>query len=279
MPWDQYEAEVASEWQALLASDPVESLVQKFLERNPAYLPGVDQYGSGHQSPQGGVLFTQPLLKGLHRDKCPDFMWIGTTSEVVTPVLIEIERPGKKWFTQVGQELTSEFHQAHGQLASWQSWFLNPENQLTFRRTYLEWMIWDLSRRPIVPHYILIYGRRSELDDDWAGELTHKRFSARRLNEEFMTYDRLTPNPTLKDVVTVHLNTSAKMEVRAIQPCFTTGPFTGELAARCESPEPALDAVPMWSEARRDHVRDRWSFWADEHRRHMQRPMSMETGE
>jgi hypothetical protein len=65
-------------------------------------------------------------------------------------------------------ELTADFNQAHGQLAEWQAWIARPENQLLFRKTYLDW-IWDFSGRPLIPHYILVYGRRAEFENDHTG--------------------------------------------------------------------------------------------------------------
>jgi hypothetical protein len=106
--WEAYLAWVTPRWDALLASHPAEPAVQDFLERNPAYLPGVNQYGSGHHSPHGGVVLTQPQLKGLRQNRLPDFMWIGATSDLVTPVLIEIEKPGKKWFNSKRECLASD---------------------------------------------------------------------------------------------------------------------------------------------------------------------------
>lgn len=275
--WEEYQAQAVREWQDLLGSDPAEDRVQSFFEQNPAFLPGVNQYGSGHHSPHGGVLYTQPRLKGLHRDKIPDFMWIGANSARVTPVVIEIERPEKRWFTTRGV-LSAEFHQAHGQLSDWRGWFRKPENEIAFRETYLDW-IDDFTRRPIVPHYILIYGRRSEFEGDRNGELTGRRHEEQRDHEELMTFDRLAPDRSLSDVVTVHSNSAGNLEVRAIQPCFTTGPLTGELASLCELPDSVLDAVPMWTQERRNYVSGRWSHWAEHHRRKVRAPQSMQTGE
>src|SRR5262245_28800701 len=93
IPWPDYVEWIQPRWDALLAGDPHEREIQEFLERNPAYVPGANRYGSGHHSPHADALFAQPNLKGIRRDRRPDFMWIGATSGSVTPVLIEITRP------------------------------------------------------------------------------------------------------------------------------------------------------------------------------------------
>ena len=43
-------------------------------------------------------VFRQPPLQGLDRDRRPDFMWITRATSQITPICIEIEKPGKEWF-------------------------------------------------------------------------------------------------------------------------------------------------------------------------------------
>jgi hypothetical protein len=144
------------------------------------------------------------------------------------------------------------------QLAEWRAWFTRPENQLLFRGMYLDW-IWDFSQRPLVPHYILIYGRRSEFDRDPVGDLLHHRVAQRREHEESMTLDRLYPNADLSDVTTVYMKSNGRLEVRAIQPCFTTGPTTADLAAHCDDlSETVLEQVDYWDPKRRSYVLKEW---------------------
>ncbi len=87
-------------------------------------------------------------------------MWVTRSTSLITPICIEIERPGKHWFNLDGTP-TATLTQALDQLTDWKVWFSEPENQLIFRRTY---MLDGFTDRPIQPQYVLIYGRRDEFD-------------------------------------------------------------------------------------------------------------------
>jgi hypothetical protein len=58
-----------------------------------------------------------------------------------------------------------------------------------------------------------------------------------------------------------------------------TGPLTGELAVRCNDPTTAIANVPMWTRERRDHVLDRWTYWAELERQRNAGPRPMHPGE
>ena len=264
--WDRYRDEATKNWNELLAKDPVEERVQKFLEENPSFVPGAaGAYNTGHHSPMGGVLYTQPELRGLGRTKVPDFMWVSKTSNVITPVLIEIEKPGKRWFNSDGVTISQAANQARGQLHEWRSWFDRDNNRDWFSKTYLDWLF-SVGGKQIRPFYILVYGRRSEFYDDRGGEMKGKVLAGKHGDEEYMSFDRLAADPDLSDVVTVRQRPDKLLAVRAIQPCFTTGPYTGELAIACSSPKKAISAVPMWTKERREHVQERWNFWKEKQR-------------
>src|SRR4051812_2885276 len=94
--WNTYSASTVRAWNELLASDSTpEHVVQAFLERHPAVVPGCRTTAgaglSGHY-PEPPGLITQPPLRGLNA-RIPDFMWIATNSSTVSPILVEIERP------------------------------------------------------------------------------------------------------------------------------------------------------------------------------------------
>jgi hypothetical protein len=74
------------------------------------------------------------VLQGLGT-KVPDFMWIAADSGTIYPILIEIESPRKRWFTNQGKP-NFEFTQAHTQLATWKSWFDSPTNRQLFLEYY-----------------------------------------------------------------------------------------------------------------------------------------------
>lgn len=259
MSWKDYQKQVNSSWNDLLSSDPNEPAVQYFLEQNPSFLPGVNEYGTGHHNPVGGVLYSQPPLRNLGPDRIPDFMWIGKTSEEVTPVFIEIEPPSKPWFTKKGN-LTAHFNHAHKQLAEWKNWFTVAENQVFFRDLYLRWPS-DMSQLPFNPHYILIYGRRNK---DWTDDQVRTRSTIRRHNEQIMTFDRLEPRELLKDVVTVKLSSSGIMRAIGMAPCLTTGPDMGETFTRIErgSLEAVISRMDQISDERKAHILGRVAHWS-----------------
>lgn len=160
LAWQSYSDNVRSDWFSLLAREPEEDEVQEFLELHPAMVPG----GSGDVGPGGhhgsdlGVVFRQPRLKGAGRDFGPDFMWVTRSSSLITPILIEIEKPGKKWFRKDGRP-TQHFTEAHDQLRDWRNWFATDGNPPIFRDQFL--FLGDRHRnRALEPQFVLIYGRQ-----------------------------------------------------------------------------------------------------------------------
>ena len=180
--WGEYSARVLMKWHSLLSVDSSESEIQSFLESHPLML--LATYNK-HHTPLFRSLFTQPLLPGFN-SKRPDFMWLATDSECVSPILIEIEKPSKKWFTKKGVP-TADFTQATNQLTQWKEWFSNPENRTIFRKGYrLDEKGLRSKTRILEPHYVLLYGRREEV----ANKESIRRASARP-DTTIMTFDRL----------------------------------------------------------------------------------------
>ncbi|MHB8794825.1 MAG: Shedu immune nuclease family protein [Candidatus Nanopelagicales bacterium] len=264
LPWDVYETWLTAEWSALLSSEPDEPAVQEFLTHNPSLLPGVGVDGAGHHGPHLSAVFSQPQLQGIGKNRTPDFMWVTANSAEVVPVLIEIERPDKRYFNSSDGSVSAEFRHAHGQLAEWAQWWAEPANQLVFRQQFLD-PIWNFSNRAIKPLYILIYGRRSELDADKTGNLNKFRAAQPRQNELIMTFDRLEPNPLIRNVASVHQHSDGRLSLLAVPSSFTTGWGISHMAVRCSQPEAGLfETVPLWTSERAARVRDRWRYWSEE---------------
>lgn len=261
--WERYREWLDTEWGALLESDPSEKSVQRFLEANPCLLPGGlgDIGPGGHHGPELDAVFRQPIFKGLARTRVPDFMWVTRSTSLITPICIEIERPGKYWFNSDGTP-TATLTQSLDQLTDWKVWFSEPENQLIFRRTYL-WS--DYESRALDPQYVLIYGRRREFSRAYGrheapSRLSKKRDFMRRKNEHFMTFDSLVPQEERRDFVTATL-TAKGPRVEAIPPTFTLGPSVSELVTTMRDPQEAIKKTPLWSDARREYVLSRWLHW------------------
>ena len=247
----QHAAGVEELWKALLERDPAEREVQRFFEQNPSFLVGEQP-----AAPAGGLVFTQPRLQGLGSRQFPDFLWLDTSGGTLTPVLVEIERLGKTWFTKRG-DLTAQFHQAHQQLGDWRAWFLEAENQLLFRRAYVDWL-GNFRSYPLVPRYVLVYGRGVEFDNDETGRRSGRRFVTARSHETLSTYDQLTLRTGVAGLCTVHLDTLDRLRVRALEPTFTVEGASEVLLRRADTPVSAIRAVPGWSEEKRAKLLLEW---------------------
>ncbi|MEU1968940.1 Shedu anti-phage system protein SduA domain-containing protein [Micromonospora sediminicola] len=175
------------------ASD--EALLQSWLEQHPAFVPGAHgQDGSSGMTPWPGALITQPPLPGIV-GHVPDFLWLAADSRGVTAVLVEIERPNKRWFTVDGDPYQGHIGQARSQITNWRAWFSNPTNQLKFLDDYL--VPDELRRLEFRQHYVLVLGRRAEFDNqpEWA-----RRRAVAGAGDNEMTWDRLIEGPNVKAV-------------------------------------------------------------------------------
>lgn len=252
----QYEALLAGVWADLLDREPSEREVHEFLERHPAMIPGAFGavgWSSGH-APFPGAVISQPELHGYHRRK-PDFMWISKNSSYLNPVLIEIESPRKKIFRKDGSP-TAAFTQARNQLAEWKVWFAKPENQHAFLRAY------DIPfpRLKLEPHFVLIYGRRSEFEDNEL--LTRHRAELMGDDEILMSFDRLAYDPKSNQFPSVR-HTVKGYEVMHIPPTYWLGPgmfaYNVPLQGRVE----AVDRNHLITSERKFFLRNRITYWEE----------------
>lgn len=267
MGWQEYHDRALSAWNALLAEDPEESRVQEFLELHPAMIPGGsgDIGPGGHHNSEMGLVFRQPELRGMSRSFLPDFMWVTHSSSLVTPILIEIERPSKRWFRR-NERPTAEFTAAHDQLAQWKAWFADEGNVHAFRQRYL--FEEPYGGRQFLPQYLLVYGRQHEFELGGGhrnpASLTGKRNHLRRADEFFMTFDSLRPRHDHRNSITATMTPSGPVPF-AFSPVYGTGPRTGEAAVILGSPREALDRSAMMSDDRRQYLAARWDYWAKQH--------------
>lgn len=250
----------SEEWQQLLVSCPKEEAVQSFLERNPMFLPGAWTPGirSGHY-PLHCAAISQPLLPGL-RAKKPDFMWVSAHSLTWYPTLIEIERPSKRVFRSKGIP-SAEFTQARNQLAEWRTWFSKPENVQQFIASYGIPESFRLGRRMEL-HMILVYGRRDEVQQ--SPELSELRASLMTAeDEELMSFDRLSPDTSLADSITVRATGCGGYEAIHVPPLFRLGPRLADRLLAIKGIQSALTATPLISHTRREFLISRVGYWED----------------
>ena len=121
----------------------------------------------------------------------------------------------------------------------------------------MDWL-GDFRNRPLLPRYVLIYGRDTEFDADGTGKRVGRRFVTARRHETLSTHDELTPRPGDTGLCTVHLDTLGRLRVRAIAPTLTPGPHLDVLARRAETPASAVRALPGWEEDHKAHLVALW---------------------
>lgn len=255
MSWTEYEARLQSAWQALLDSDPSECVVQSFLEKHPCLLPGVFNMGttSGHY-PYPDAVISQPPLAAVG-SRVPDFMWLSTNSIELEPVLIELERPSKKWFTQKGNP-SANLTQAHNQLAQWRAWFAVPANIQVF---YEEFQIPLMLRsRKLRVSCVLIYGRRHEMDEN--PRLNQVRGQMARENEYLMTYDRLHPRADASELYTVRKQSDG-YKALAFPPTYVLRPGLADRYLLVSGKSEAIDRTEWMSASRKEFIKARFPYW------------------
>lgn len=261
---------VLADWYRLLSQDPEEDEVQRFLELHPSMVPGGsgDIGPGGHHGSDMGAVFRRPKLIGSGRTFEPDFMWVTRSSGLITPILIEIEKPSKRWFKKDGRP-TSNFTDARDQLNDWRSWFARGGNQSLFRDTFL--CFGDKYHdRPLEPQYVLIYGRELEFKRGGGhtnpDELRYKRDQQRRMDEVFMTFDALRPRYDHRISMTLTM-TAYGPNVYAFSPVYGTSTFIGKGALILGNPRVALSRSVMMTDERRAYLAKRWAYWQEDERR------------
>jgi hypothetical protein len=259
MAWGVYEDEARTLWKQLLDSHPSESAVQKFLEQHPSFLPGHSPiFGSvGHHGPFVPAVISQPPLQGIGK-KIPDFMWITRDFLYLSPVLIEIEAPTKKWLTAKGHP-TQAFVQARNQLFEWGRWFERPENQAVFLAHYRVPPVAATYRsRTFRPSLVLIFGRRFE-NEELIARVRHELDDDRTL---LITFDHLKPDRRAQDYMCVTKNGDDYI-ARAIPPVVRLGPRYASGLSIVRGKKEALDhSTPMTPE-RRAFLEERFAYWDD----------------
>lgn len=262
--WQDYRDAALKEWNELLASDPEERLVHQFLELHPAFIPGgIGDVGpGGHHGSRFQLVFSEPTLQGEGPTFRPDFMWITKSSGLITPILIEIEKPSKKWFRRDGRP-TSNFSEAHDQLNDWRAWFAKSTNQEIFRRTFSP-VAPKLMTLPLVPQYLLIYGRSSEFEIGGPHQDPHtllrKRDSQRTPDESFRSFDSLSPAYNLSEAITAKL-TPKGIRMHAFSPTFGTYADLSNGGLSLGGPSKALQRTVMMSDDRKAYLANRWDYW------------------
>jgi antiviral defense system Shedu protein SduA len=260
MSWEDYERLILAQWSGMLASSPgpSELTMHSFFEQHPSMVPGAFNIigGSSGHYPRLSALISRPPLPSYDR-RIPDFMWLSTNSEIEEPVLIEIEAPDKRWFTRSDAQ-TAHLTQALGQIADWKAWLGVPHNVEAFKAFYKlntdAWM-----KRRFRPAYLLIYGRRAEASGTPA--LTQKRGYLHPDDVVSMTFDRLQPNPSAKQLVCVKVDAAGRFKAISVPPTLKWSPSLAADRAMIDDLPAAIDANPYIESERKKFLIRRLAYW------------------
>ena len=258
-PTDEYAERCNRQFQRLLSTDPSEREVQTFLQKHPWLVPGhrTPSGTSGH-GPLHCSLIAQPKLPG-RESFIPDFMWIAAHSGAWFPTLIEIERPGKKIFNRDGST-SAYFTKARNQLEHWRSWFNDPTNVQQFLELY--GIPQSMRGRTRQLHMILIYGRRSEFEEN-PTLISRRGALLPGQDEELMSFDRLEADTSMRDAITVRAVGHGRFRALSVLPVFTTGPERADRLLHIEGVSEAINRNPEIDEDRRSFIQRRIGYWRE----------------
>ena len=207
------------------------------------------------------AVFSKPRLRGVGPSFEPDFLWVTRSSGLITPILVEIEEPSKRWFRKDGRP-TAHFTEAHDQLTDWAAWFRREGNSFAFRKQFL--FEDQHLHRPLEPQFLLIYGRQYEFEHGGGhanpGGLQEKRDLQRKPNEAFRTFDSLRPRFDHRNSITLKM-TAQGPKPYAFSPVFSTDSATGSDAVLLGDPGEALARSAMMSRERKRYIAERWEHW------------------
>jgi hypothetical protein len=256
MPWEEYERNALQDWNVLINGPQAtnEQAIHEFLEQNPSFVPGAFSFPMSGHGPLFAGVFTKPPLTGIGM-RVPDFMWLATATDITFPMLVEIEAPSKRWFTESGQP-RAEFTEARTQLVAWKQWLNMPANRSVFLELY------GISRErrydEIRPQFILVYGRRSEFEEH--PEMRGLRANQQGPDEFHVTFDRLKPDYNARDFLTLRMDRGQVTAV-VVPPTIRLGPDIAPcLLDVAKRPEAAMRELRMSPERRR-FVAGRFAYW------------------
>lgn len=256
MSWEEYERSAAREWRDLISGPDHanEAVIHAFLEQNPCFVPGPFSFPTSGHGPIYGGVFSKPSLAGVG-NHVPDFMWLATATDIVYPVLIEIETPAKRWFTESGRP-RAEFTQARNQLTTWKQWLNRPENRLVFMRSYgidIEYPGFEIR-----PQFVLVYGRRAEFDERPAVRGT--RSQQQGADEYHVSFDGLIPEYNARNYFTLQKHNN-DVNAMVIPPTVRLGPAMASSWLHVKRREEAAMAQRRLSLERRRFLASRFEYW------------------
>lgn len=260
MAEDAYLKAATARYDEVLADAIHEKDMQTVFEEHPSLLPGAFIALTGHGAYMK-ALITQPDLQGIG-DRQPDFMWLTRDSGTLSPVLVEIERPGKSWVTGgKNPQPTADLTQALNQFRQWREWLDRPANRLVFFEQYGIPQRWRARR--FVPFYLLIYGRRSEDPD----EIARVRAELKRSDQDLMTYDHIHYDTRQTGYISVRRDGTGRFLALHMPASAKLDPSDPESWSKVAGRAEMVERNPWISDERKHFlIEDRipqWDDWAE----------------
>jgi Domain of unknown function (DUF4263) len=157
--WQQVDKptkQLLAEFSKLLGEDLPEQAYQLFMEANTRLIPR--EFVQNH-----GIHFSLVLRKlAFGADYKSDFAYLSKSSDDWNCVLVEIERPGAKFFRKGANDFHPDFLKGLQQINKWRAWFNNSANKTSFAENTVGLIRVPLEENPIYPRFVLVHGRRSE---------------------------------------------------------------------------------------------------------------------
>jgi hypothetical protein len=200
-------ARLRSEFLALLEQDQSEKVYQLFLEENTRLVPR--EFVQNH-----GIHFKLILRKlSFGADYKSDFAYLSKSSDDWNGVLIEIERPGSKFFKTGTNDFHPDFLKSLQQINRWRAWFSDATNLLAFARNTVGLIRVPLERNPIHPKFVLVHGRRAE----YASDRIRRSLVAAKEGHDFkiMTFDSLVEDLEAKNDLYLGVRRNEYIDIRS----------------------------------------------------------------
>jgi hypothetical protein len=180
---DKPAAQLRAEFLTLLKADKPEEAYQRYIEANTRLVPY--EFVQNH-----GIHFRLVLKKlAFGADYKSDFAYLSKSSDDWNCVLIEIERPGARFFKPRSNDFHADFVKALQQINRWRAWFSDETNKTSFAKTTIGLIRKPLGRNPIHPKFVLVHGRRAE----YASNRIRRSLVAAQESADFkiLTFDSL----------------------------------------------------------------------------------------
>lgn len=151
---------VKQDFLALLDRNQSEQAYQGYIEAHTRLVPR--EFIQNH-----GIHFDLVLRKlAFGADYKSDFTYLSKSPDDWNCILIEIERPGAKFFRSGTNEFHPDFVKALQQINTWRAWFASEINKSSFANTTVGLIRTPLTENPMHPKFVLVHGRRAEYADN-----------------------------------------------------------------------------------------------------------------